>query len=160
ADVDPAGDGDELGFGLVLELPPALVCAPQEGDVLDSLEVGLADDPGAAVRRALIVGRPEPLEAEYREAALGKGIRCSATHGAEADHDDVGGGHVCSILWEFAGCPSLEGPAGSACRMRAVNLSHNDSTFRSSRRPHATGSATAGRAEERPRTVRRQPHRS
>ena len=89
ADRQAAGRHQQPPPGAPLERLPVLVGALHQRHVERVLEVGLADDAGAALRRAAGVRQRELLEAEDAPAAprqLGERRRA---HRAEADHDRV-----------------------------------------------------------------------
>ena len=80
---------EELLSGLVLELAPELVRAPEQGHVVRVLEVREADDPREAVGRALVVEDVEALEPEHALSAAGEVVERRASHPADSDDDDV-----------------------------------------------------------------------
>ena len=53
------------------------------------LEVGEADDPREAVRRAVLVQEVEALETEHALPAPGEVVERCAPHPADSDDDDV-----------------------------------------------------------------------
>src|SRR5437879_3327781 len=53
------------------------------------LEIGFANDPGQAVRRAELMPRLKTVEAQHALTGRGQVIRRSAAHGAETDHDHI-----------------------------------------------------------------------
>jgi hypothetical protein len=93
----PARHGQEPRAGTLLEPPPELVRALDDRDVQRLLEVGLADDPSAAVRRAERVRRPVAVEAEHALPARGELERGLAAHRTEPDHSDVVASHEAHI---------------------------------------------------------------
>ena len=93
---DDAAVLEEEGFaGFGLEFAPDGVGALHEGDVGFAFGDGEAGDAGFAVGRALVMRGVQAVDADGADAAKGQSVqRCSA-HGAEPDHDDVGGVHPC-----------------------------------------------------------------
>ena len=77
AEIDAAGDMQELLAGLALEVGPQLVRAAEERDVAGVLGVDQADHPRQPVVRALVVRGAEAVEAEDLHAAAGD-IRCDS----------------------------------------------------------------------------------
>src|SRR5919199_2888442 len=88
-DHEPARERHELPARLALQLLPQLVGPQEQRHVGGMLEVGLADDARAAVARAPVVGRGEPLEPENPFAASGEPVGGGAPHPAEAGDDRV-----------------------------------------------------------------------
>src|SRR5918992_138371 len=80
---------EERAFRLALQLLPKLVRATDQRHVERVLEVRLADDARATVRRTERVWRRELVDAERADAAAGELVERRAPHGAQADDDDV-----------------------------------------------------------------------
>ncbi len=94
ADHQPAGAAIERLAARRLELGPELVRAHRqrhEGRALADREPG---DAGQAMARALVVRRPEAVDADDLRAAGGEVVAERAADGAEADDDHVRGGDV------------------------------------------------------------------
>ena len=88
-DGQAAGGHEQARAGLGLERLPRGVGALHERHVERVLEVGLADDAGAALRRAAGVRQRELLEADDPPAAPGQLGERRGPHRAQADHDRV-----------------------------------------------------------------------
>jgi len=93
ADHQSAGDLQQPAAGLLFELPPQFIRAPQQRHVGGMLEVGEPDDARAAVARPLIVRGLKLLDAEDALAARRSMRRGRAPHAAKTNHDHVEGQH-------------------------------------------------------------------
>ena len=86
---DDPGHVEQRFAGFGLELAPQLVRPTEQWDVVGVLEVGEADDPGEAVRRAVFVEQVEALEPEHALASSSKVIEGRAPHSPDSDDHDV-----------------------------------------------------------------------
>ena len=89
ADVDPTAQSEDVATGFGLQRPPPGEGALQQRHVRRTLEIGLSDDPAAAVHRAAVVGRPEGFQTQHPYAPGRQRVRRRRTHRAEADDDGV-----------------------------------------------------------------------
>ena len=102
AEVEPAAQPHEVAPRLLLQLAPALEGSLEERHVAGPLEVGLADDPAAAVGRAPVVGGPERLQPEDPQATGGQGVHGGRPHRPHADDDHVVAGSAGHGAWVIA----------------------------------------------------------
>jgi hypothetical protein len=91
ADLERAGEMQELRAGKPPELAPELVAAPKQRHVPGILVVGEPDDPRVPVHRAAGVGDVELLDPQHPPTAAREVVEGSAPHGADPDNDRVVG---------------------------------------------------------------------
>ena len=89
ADIQPAGDVQQLFAEIMLQPLPAFVGAPQQGHVEGAFGIGEADDARFAMGGAVGVRDVELLQPEDANAALGERIAGGAAHAANAEDDDI-----------------------------------------------------------------------
>ena len=114
-----AGDVEKLLAGRPLQLTPQLERAAQQRHVGRVLVVRQADDARLAVRRAHLMGDPEPLQAQDPAPAARQVVSRCAAHAADPGDDHVIVLHVW-ILWLSLGCAT----SSLAYAVELVNLDH------------------------------------
>ena len=113
--VHPARGRQQLGAGVVLQLPPEGQGGLGQADVV-RFGVGQAEDPGRAVGAAPDVTGAELLHQSHRPAPAGQPPRRSRAHGARSDHDDVVGLHPVQPAWWSGSRTGKPTAASSAAR--------------------------------------------
>ena len=89
SDEQAAGHAVDVSTAVCGELVPQFVCAQEQRHIGRILEVGLADDAGAAVAGSSVVCGRELLQPQHALPAGGEMVGRGAAHAAQPDHDDV-----------------------------------------------------------------------